>query len=1150
MRLPPDAPAEADRGRIEARIAAETRAWRDGLRDAFESELGPGAGGALYARYADAFPGAYMDVFLGREGVADAKRIEGLAAEGDLTMTLYVPEGAPPGTLRLKVIRRGRPLLLTDVLPSLEDMGVRVADERPFEVTPAGGATAWIYDFGLEHDGGTGFEADRVRGAFQEALGRAWRGEAESDGFNRLVLTAELEPREIEVLRAIAKYLRQAGSTFSQAYMEDALAAHGIVARELVELFRLRLDPAQYEDTGLKADALTRKIEAAIEKVESLDEDRILRGFLRVVGAVLRTNWFQRGPDGAPKPYLSLKLDPSKIPDLPEPRPRFEVFVSSPRVEAVHLRGGKVARGGIRWSDRREDFRTEVLGLMKAQSVKNAVIVPVGAKGGFVVKRPPAGGDRKALLEEVVACYREFMRGLLDLTDTLGPGGAVVPPPDVVRHDEDDPYLVVAADKGTATFSDIANAVAEEYGFWLGDAFASGGSSGYDHKKMGITARGAWESVKRHFRELGVDVEAEPITAVGVGDMSGDVFGNGMLLSRNLKLVAAFDHRHVFLDPDPDPARSFEERRRLFELPVSSWADYDETLISKGGGVFPRSAKSVKLSPETRAALDVKAETLPPSELIRAILRAPVDLLWNGGIGTYVKAAHERDAEVGDKANDAVRVDGEELRARVVGEGGNLGFTQSGRVAYALAGGRIFMDAIDNSAGVDCSDHEVNIKILLAGLVAEGALDLDGRNALLAEMEDEVAALVLRDNYEQAQALSTAVAQAGSMAEVHERYLRALETAGELDRELEFLPDDETLAARRTAGGGLVAPEFAILLSYTKVGLTDALLRSDLPDEPFFAAELERYFPAAIRERFGAELQRHPLRREIVASQVANDLVNRAGTTFAFRLADETGASAADIARAFAVARRVFGLRALREEIHALDGSVPADVQTAMILKARILLERSTRWVLRHRRRPLDVQATIDRFSEPAAKLTEAVPGLLGPGGVEASRAIADELAEAGVPEPLARRVAHLEALVPTLDLAEIAAASGLDVVQVARIYFELGDRLELDWLRDRILALPRSSRWEAMARAALRDDVYAEQAAVTAEVVTTCPEGDAAERVEQWLGEHEAAAARSLRVLSDIRTGGTHDLARLSVAVRELRNLIASSGASGPAGR
>ncbi|HLJ08565.1 MAG TPA: NAD-glutamate dehydrogenase domain-containing protein, partial [Acidimicrobiia bacterium] len=675
-----------------------------------------------------------------------------------------------------------------------------------------------------------------------------------NDGFNRLVLGAGLTGREVAILRAYSKYLRQVGSAFSQAYMERTLAGNPHIARLLVELFHARFDPARLPDPEDEASGLGKRLEAAIDAVASLDEDRILRSFLALVQATLRTNWFQSHPAGHP---VAFKLDPAQVPDLPLPRPRYEIFVCSPRVEGVHLRGGRVSRGGLRWSDRREDFRTEVLGLMKAQMVKNAVIVPVGAKGGFVLKRPPAapaGGtaDREALAAEVAACYRDFVSALLDLTDNIA-GGEVVHPPAVYAYDSDDPYLVVAADKGTATFSDLANSISAEYGFWLGDAFASGGSSGYDHKKMGITAKGAWESVKRHFRDFGVDADTAPITVAGIGDMSGDVFGNGMLCSRSLRLVAAFDHRHVFIDPDPDPERSAAERERLFNLARSSWADYDPSVISAGGGVFPRSAKAIPLSPEARAALGTDADVLRPAELIKAVLRAPVDLLWNGGIGTYVKASTETHGDAGDKANDAVRIDAGELRARVVGEGGNLGFTQRARVEYALAGGRINTDAIDNSAGVDCSDHEVNIKILLDAVVADGEMTGRQRDRLLAEMTDEVAAMVLRDNYDQTGALAVARAQAAAMVDVHTRYLRKLESEGSLDRAIEFLPGDDVLAQRRSARTGLTTPEFAVLLAYTKLDVAHRLLASDACEDPWFERELVAYFPTPLREdRFAA----------------------------------------------------------------------------------------------------------------------------------------------------------------------------------------------------------------------------------------------------------------------------------------------------------
>jgi glutamate dehydrogenase len=1138
------APRDYDVSAIEARLAEATRTWSDDLHDVLIEQLGEEQGTDLYRRYGDAFPPAYRDDFTPQAAVADIQRIEQLDPRGDLDMSLYLPLESSAGHLAFKLLRSGQPILLSDVLPLLENMGARVTDERPFEVAPVGGDPVWIYDFGLDYGRDVELQADRVRQIFQDAFAAAWRGTLENDGFNRLVLGAQLTWREVGLLRAIAKYLRQGGSPFSQAYMEETLARNRDLARLLVELFRLRFEPPRREERDTQVRELAEAIEARLDAIASLDEDRIMRGFLIVIQSMLRTNYFQPGEDGGPKPYLSFKLDPAGIPDLPAPRPKFEIFVYSPRMEGVHLRAGRVARGGIRWSDRREDFRTEVLGLMKAQTIKNAVIVPTGAKGGFVLKRPPEA--REALREEVVDCYRILVRGLLDLTDTLVEGASVAPT-DVVRYDDDDPYLVVAADKGTATFSDIANGLSAEYGFWLGDAFASGGSTGYDHKRMGITARGAWESVKRNFRELGADIERTDFTVVGVGDMSGDVFGNGMLLSRRIKLIGAFDHRHVFVDPDPDPASSFAERSRLFALAGSSWADYDKQVISAGGGVYPRTAKSIQLSPEARAALGTEAETLTPNELIRTILRAPVDLLWNGGVGTFVKAKHEAHGEVGDRTNDAIRVNAEELRCRVVGEGGNLGLTQRARIAYASQGGRILMDAIDNSAGVDCSDHEVNLKILLDAIVAEGDLTEKQRNLLLAEMTDEVAELVLRDNYDQTQAISTTVAQAGSMVDVHARYLRHLEQTGRLDRALEFLPDDETLTERKAVGEGLTPPEIAIVLSYTKVALYEELLASDVPDDANLVGELERYFPTAIRERFSDRLARHTLRREIVAAQVTNALVNRGGTTFVFRLNEETGASGPEIALAFIVAREVFGLPGLWEEIEQLDGQVAARTQLAMLLKTRILLERATRWFLRNRPRPLNIAAVSSDFGPGATALAAAAGEVLCTSDRDAARRTADELAGAGVPRALADRVGYLESLLPALDLVEVAATADLRLDEAVAVYFAVDEKLDLHSLRERIAALPRKERWEALARRALWEDLQSEHRALTADILRESANGGGARLVSAWAAHNAHAVERCEQVLADVKAGKASDLATLSVAVREIRNLIEATAAPGP---
>ncbi|HSK99062.1 MAG TPA: NAD-glutamate dehydrogenase [Rubrobacteraceae bacterium] len=1129
---------------IEERLVDATRSWTDDLYDALVEHFGEERGVELFHKYRDAFPAGYRAGFLARTAVADIGRIEELEGEDDLGMALYHPLEEPEDFLGFKLYRSGEQISLSDILPLLEDMGVEVVDERPHKLEPAGSPTVWIYDFGLVHGAQYELQTGEVKEIFQNAFARAWRGTIENDGFNRLVLAARLTWRQVTVLRAYCKYLRQAGTTFSQNYMEDTLYANQHITRLLVELFETRFDPSRQGRAEEASERLVEEVREALDSVVSLDEDRILRNFLDATLATVRTNYYQKADDGEPKPYLSFKFDPTDLAVLPLPRPRFEIFVYSPRMEGVHLRGGKVARGGIRWSDRREDFRTEVLGLMKAQTVKNAVIVPVGAKGGFVVKRPPADGGREALMEEVVACYKTLIRGMLDVTDNLE-GDDLVPPPEIVRYDEDDPYLVVAADKGTATFSDIANGLSGDYDFWLGDAFASGGSAGYDHKAMGITARGAWESVKRHFRELGMDTQSEDFTVVGIGDMSGDVFGNGMLLSRHIKLVGAFNHLHIFLDPDPDPETSFEERERLFGLPRSSWSDYDEDRISEGGGVFPRSAKSIPLSSQVKQLLGVEDEALAPNEVIRALLKADVDLLFNGGIGTYVKASHESNADVGDRTNDAVRIDGSELGCRVVGEGGNLGLTQPGRIEYALNGGRIYMDAIDNSAGVDTSDHEVNIKILLDAVVESGDMTEKQRNELLGEMTEEVARLVLYDTYAQTLAIDNALTLAHPMIDVHARYIAALEHSGSLNRELEFLPNEETLSERRSEGMGLAAPELAILLSYSKITLYRDLLDSDLPEDRYLSDELVRYFPTPLRERFRDRMDEHRLRREITATSVVNDLVNRGGPSFAFRLGEETGAAAAEIARAYTAACEVFDMRALWTEIEALDNRVEAQTQTRMLLDWRRLVERATRWFLRNRRPPLDIEGTVEHFSEGVSELTRRIPELLLEADRETVEKAAEGLAEANVPRELAWRVAILNTMFSELDIVDVAAGMDEPLEETAGVYFTLGDRLRLHWLRGHIDRLPRDNRWRALARAALRDDLYRGQAELTAEILRDTPDDlPAHERTDAWIEANKGPVERTLQVLSDINASGTFGLATLSVALREVRNLITTSGA------
>ncbi|MGQ0837945.1 NAD-glutamate dehydrogenase [Actinokineospora sp.] len=1165
----PGSQVEPDVARIQERLTEAVRSWDDRMVEAVLGEqrdrvaggstLGAESATELGQRFASVFPEAYKEDFSAVDALADLRKLQGLRAEGDLDMTFYLPAEAEPGERRFKIYLAGKGVTLSQVLPVLQQMGVEVVDERPYELRRDDGTRWWIYDFGLRIEPAVlesvGAERlDRLKVDFQDAFAAAWRGEAESDRFNALVLRAGLTWRQAAVLRAYSRYLRQAGTPYSQEYIEDAVLAHTHVATALVTLFETCFDPALSEPTR-KSQSATQlaEITALIDQVTSLDEDRILRSLLTVIRATLRTNHYVRDADGESRPYLAVKLEPRAVPDLPEPRPRFEIFVYSPRVEGVHLRFGSVARGGLRWSDRREDFRTEILGLVKAQAVKNAVIVPVGAKGGFVVKRPavPTGDptlDREAFMAEGIACYRMFISGLLDLTDNLV-AGAVVPAPGVVRYDPDDTYLVVAADKGTATFSDLANEVAGGYDFWLGDAFASGGSVGYDHKAMGITAKGAWESVKRHFRELGTDTQSEPFTVVGVGDMSGDVFGNGMLLSEHIRLVAAFDHRHIFLDPDPVAAASFAERERLFTLPRSSWDDYDRALISEGGGVWPRSLKSIPISPQAARALSLAdgVEKLSPAELMKAILLAEVDLLWNGGIGTYVKATAESHADVGDKANDALRVDGAALRVKVIGEGGNLGLTQRGRIEFARADGKVNTDALDNSAGVDCSDHEVNIKILLDHLIREGELDREQRNALLVEMTDEVAELVLTDNYHQNAVLGVSRAHAAPMLSVHARLVDALEQRTGLDRGLEALPTREQFKAMDKSGDALSSPELATLLAHVKLSLKEQVLASEVPDQDVFARRLPEYFPSQLRTRFRAAIQAHPLHRQIITTLLVNEVVDGAGISYAFRLVEEISASATDAVRAYVVATRVYDLPKLWREIEALDTLVDTEVADGMVLEIRRLLDRVSRWLLSNRPQPLAVGAEISRFHEVARELAPAVPELLRGRAREEATADAERMVAAGVPADLAKRISALLDSFGLLDITEVAELAerdaGLDAerspMETAELYYALSDHLDIDLMLTSVSALERGNRWHALARLALRDDLYGSLRAITLDVLRQSDPGEpAADKIAAW-ERTNARLARARASLAEIRNVGKLDLATLSVAVRQIRSMV-----------
>jgi glutamate dehydrogenase len=1160
VRTDPEQDVKVDYTAIENKIAEAALTWTDRLREVLADRNGEAGGLLLATRYRRAFPMAYEEDVAPADALQDLADLEALReAPQAMRLKLNRPALAKAGRVHLKIVKLGDPVPISDLLPMLENFGLRVISERPYELAWPEGGAAWIQDFELEHREQINIDDPSLEANFKDAFAATWSGDVENDGFNRLLFGSNLNAREITVLRAYCRYLLQTGVPFSQAYMERTLAANNAITRNLVRLFETHFDPANAPKTpgngakpagagaaatrsaAVKAgsgpvEKLVAQIRADLDKVTSLDEDRILRAYMTLVQATLRTNFYQPDAAGKPKAYVSFKFDPAKIPDLPLPRPKFEIFVYSPRVEGVHLRMGHVARGGIRWSDRREDFRTEVLGLMKAQNVKNTLIVPVGAKGGFVPKRLPAAGTREEIQAEVVSCYQTFIRGLLDLTDNIV-SGRIAPPQCVVRRDGDDAYLVVAADKGTATFSDTANAISLDYGFWLGDAFASGGSAGYDHKKMAITARGAWECVKRHFREIGIDIQKTDFTVTGIGDMSGDVFGNGMLLSRHIRLQVAFDHRHIFIDPSPDAAVSFAERARLFELPRSSWDDYDLKKISRGGGVFPRSAKSIALSPEARAVLGIEAAAATPAEIIKATLKMPADLLWNGGIGTYVKSRLESNTEVGDRTNDAVRINGMDLKAKVVGEGGNLGFSQRGRVEYAQAGGRLNTDFIDNSAGVNTSDVEVNIKILLNPLVQAGKLTRGDRNKLLVRMTNEVAALVLRNNYLQGQAISVLELHAGPRLAEYQHLIRSLERSGELNRTLEFLPGDDELAERRKNGSSLTRPELAILLAYSKIWLNGHLLASNVPEDPYLSSELERYFPAPVRERFPRAIPQHRLRREIIATATTNSLVNRMGPTFVPRAQEDTGAEPAQIARAYTAAREIFGMRDLWAQIEALDNKVPAKLQYEIAFQTSRLLRHMTYWLLSHRKRELQVDAAVAEFGSGVREL-QAHGEVLAGSWRERLEENRKQYAADGLPQDLATRVAGLEAHNAALDIVELSIAHRVSVVEVAKVYFEVGARVGIDWLRDQIERLSVEGPWQAIARAGLRDSALRIHRRLAERVLSRKDRGAAQARVAAWVESVGEELAHWQRTSTEMKTAGADDFATLTVGVESVRKL------------
>jgi glutamate dehydrogenase len=1138
------APAHVDIAAIETAMRAAIRTWEDGFLDVLKARYGDIEGTRLFRQQAPGIPARYRDAFSPTEGAEDLAAIESLARSGKkpaVEARVMRRVSDRRSTLRIKLYGLGPALPLSGSLPIFENFGLKVIAEDAYPIVAEAGE-AFVLDFLMERADQGPAQGTEIKHLLQAAFHAVIAGDAESDGFHRLVIAAGIGWRDITILRAVAKFLRQAQVPFSQDYMEQALTRNPGIAKMLVELFHTQLSPehaSKETAAGLKA-----CIEAALHDVQSLDDDRILRRIRNVIANVLRTNFYQPGADGRPKPYLAMKLASDKLDELPAPRPHVEIFVYSPEVEGVHLRFGKVARGGLRWSDRREDFRTEVLGLVKAQQVKNACIVPVGSKGGFYPKQMPLNPSREETMATGIAAYKTFINALLDVTDNLGPDGAVVPPQNVVRRDDDDPYLVVAADKGTATFSDIANAIAEGRGFWLGDAFASGGSHGYDHKVMGITARGAWEAVKRHFRELGRDIQSEPFTAVGIGDMSGDVFGNGVLLSKSMKLVAAFDHRHIFIDPAPDPAKSWAERKRLFDLPRSSWADYDKSLISNGGGIYPRTLKEIPLTAEAKALTGINSDTATPAEVIKALLKADVDLLWLGGIGTYVKASTQSHLEVGDRANDAVRINGKELRAKVIGEGANLGLTQLGRIECASAGVRLNTDAIDNSAGVDTSDHEVNLKILMGGALRRGELTPAARDELLTRMTDEVAVLVLKDNYEQTLALTIAEACCIADLDAYGRYMRDMEARGRLDRAVEFLPDDAELRRRAQAGKGLTRPELSVLLAYAKLDLKAELLASDLPDDPYFLPALASYFPPEAVAALPDELGKHRLKREIITDVVANRLINLAGPLFVARMKEMSGASAARIVRAFAVADGAFGLSALRQRIDALDLKVDTKLQTAMYADIVGVLRRLGLWFITNVPADADLAAIITMYRGGADKLRGTFSTLVSPYEAHDTEQRIAELTAGGVPHAVAEDAAVLPLVAGLPEIALLADRHGQPLDLVAGAYFAMGAAVGIDRLRGLAARITAGEHWDRLAIRRLIDDLYAGQRALTVSALNAGTEGKdraaGTAAVAAWTAAHEDALTRTKSFLAALEATGELSVAKLTLAGSQIHELAA----------
>lgn len=1095
----------------------------------------------LYKKYAHVFSDEYLNSYSTIEIANDIVMIDKLSTSNQYAITLSKGQGDRADVWQIKLFRYNEPVSLSRGLPLIENFGVKLLDEQPRKIILGNKDTVYVCDFGVmvPTECIENLENTEIVNNLKEAIIAAFNREIENDSLNRLVLLSGLDANQIVILRGISHYIIQTALPFSKQYLKECLTRYPDVSKNLFLMFDAKFNVNNHSIE--KTMEYKNKIAQELTTVSNIDDDSILKAYLTILDTMLRTNYYQVDSNGLRKPYISFKLESNKLAFLPKPKPLYEIFVYSMKFEGVHLRGGKVARGGLRWSDRKEDFRTEVLGLVKAQIVKNSVIVPTGSKGGFICKKLPAITDRDAYFTEGIACYKGFISGLLDITDNIVLG-SVTPPKNVIRYDDNDAYLVVAADKGTSTFSDYANELSLQYGFWLGDAFASGGSAGYDHKKIGITARGAWESAKRHFRHLGINIQSEDFSVIGVGDMAGDVFGNGMLLSKHIKLKAAFNHQHIFLDPNPGPNLevSFIERQRLFNLPRSSWADYDKSKISTGGGIYERSLKSIPLSDEVKVMLKTSATELSPNELINKILKLDVDMFYNGGIGTYVKAETESNEMVRDKANDGLRVNGSELRAKVVVEGGNLGVTQLGRIEFAKLGGFICNDAIDNSAGVDCSDHEVNIKILFADIIQKTGMSTNERNKILEIMTDDVSSLVLRDNYLQTQVLRYADSRAKELFSLSINFMEKLEKYGELDRNVEFLPNAHEVIERQRTGNGLTMPELAVLLAYSKIRINKEILESDIVDDATFTELLYNYFPKYLQDNYRKNISCHFLRKEIIANQLANLIVNRMGITFISRFEDELRIESPQIIRAFWTAYKLLDAESLLTQIEGLDNKVNADTQVKMLIRVKKSIERLTRWILRNIKDGASINELLNTYSEPVTRLMNFIPDLLSSTDYPEVAALENSFLINNVPENLAKLIARSSIFPQLIDIASLAKDVDHDLYAIACNYFYLGRILRIDWIRKCLIALPENNKWQALSRSALLADGYLIYSTLVRRAVSFASSKNDPRFASSWIQEEETKVQQLNDMIDELQSYSTLDLAMLSAVVRELSTMFA----------